>query len=110
MTTQTIKNKILPILKREGVTKAAIFGSFARGEANKKSDVDLLVKFEKGKSLLDLINLQYSLEDKVGRKFDVVSYGGINHLLKKIILGEQKIIYEKRKRPRHFSTTHSRKH
>ena len=99
MTTQTIKNKILPILKREGVTKAAIFGSFARGEANKRSDVDLLVKLDRSKTLLDFSGLKIELEEKLGRKIDLVSYSGISHLLKKIILGEQKIIYEKRKRP-----------
>ena len=98
MTTQTLTKKIIPILKRHGVTKAALFGSVARGEARKRSDVDLLVKLKPDKSLLDLIGLKQSLEDNIGKKFDVVSYGGINHLLKKIILGEQKIIYEAKKR------------
>jgi len=88
----------LPILKREGVIKAAIFGSFARGEANKRSDIDLLVKLDRSKTLLDFSGLKIELEEKLGRKVDLVSYGGISHLLKKIILGEQKIIYKKRKR------------
>jgi len=98
MNTQTLTKKIIPILKRHGVTKAALFGSVARGEATKRSDVDLLVKLKPDKSLLDLIGLQQSLEDNIGKKFDVVSYGGIHHLLKEIILGEQKIIYEAKKR------------
>lgn len=98
MTTLTIKNQIIPILKRQGVLKAAIFGSFARGEETKKSDVDLLVKMGKDKSLLDLVGLKLELEDELGRDVDVVSYGGIHPLLKSIILKEQKVIYERKKR------------
>jgi predicted nucleotidyltransferase len=98
MTTSTIKNQIVPILKRQGVLKAAIFGSFARGEETQKSDVDILVKLSKNKSLLDLIGLKLELEGKLGRKVDVLTYGGINHRLKNLILKEQKIIYEKTKR------------
>ena len=98
MTTQTIKRKIIPILKRHGVLKAAIFGSAARGELKKRSDIDILVKLRKNKSLLDLVGLKLELEDKLNRKVDVVSYGGIHPLLKDIILSEQKIIYENRKK------------
>ncbi len=96
MTNQNIKKQILPILRRHGVMKASVFGSFARGEAKKGSDVDLLVKLPKGKSLLDLVSLKLELEEKLGRKVDVLTYNSINHLLKDIILNEQKIIYEKR--------------
>jgi len=96
MTTQAIKKKILPILKRQGVTKAALFGSSARGEMKKRSDIDILVNLRKDKTLLDLVGLQLELQEKLGRKVDVLTYDGIHHLLKDIILKEQKIIYEKR--------------
>ncbi|MBI5411650.1 nucleotidyltransferase family protein [Candidatus Peregrinibacteria bacterium] len=96
MTVAEIKRKILPILKRQGVTKAALFGSAARGEMKKNSDVDLLVNLTKDKSLFDLVGLKLELEDKLGKKVDVLTYGGIHHLLRDIILSEQKIIYEKR--------------
>ena len=98
MTTQAIKNKILPILKRQGVIRAAVFGSAARGEMTKKSDIDLLVKLGKNKTLLDLVGLKLELEDKLGRNVDIVSYGGIHPLLKDIILKDQQIIYEGKKR------------
>ncbi|MDR3583027.1 MAG: nucleotidyltransferase family protein [Candidatus Pacebacteria bacterium] len=96
MENQAIKNKIIPILKRQGATKAAIFGSFARGEENKNSDLDLLVEFKKSKSLLEMIRIQFEIEKKIGRKVDLLTYNGINHRLKDIILKEQKVIYEKR--------------
>lgn len=96
MTVQTIKKKILPILKRQGVTKAAIFGSVARGEMKKSSDVDILVKLEKGKSLFDFVKLKFELEDKLGKKVDLVSYNAIKPRLKDYILRDEKKIYEKR--------------
>jgi hypothetical protein len=98
MTTESIKKKILPILKRQGVLKAAVFGSFARGEERKNSDLDILVKLKKNKTLLDLVGLQLELEDRLGRKVDVLSYGGIHPSLKDIILKEQQVIYESKKR------------
>lgn len=96
MTVASIKKKIIHILKCQGVIKAAVFGSFARGDMTKNSDVDILVKFAKNKTLLDLVGLKLDLEDKLGRDVDVISYGGIHPLLKDIILKEQKIIYEKK--------------
>jgi len=85
-------------LKRQGVLRAAVFGSVARGEMTKKSDIDILVKLAKNKSLLDLVGLRLELKDKLGRNVDVVSYGGIHPLLRDIILKEQKVIYESKKR------------
>ena len=96
MTTQNIKKKIVSILKRQGVTKAALFGSFARGDTKKRSDVDILIKFRGEKSLLDLVRLQFELEKKIGKKVDILTYDSIHPLLRDIILKEQKIIYEKR--------------
>ncbi len=86
----------MPILKRQGVTKAALFGSLARGEMQRESDIDMLVEFEKRKSLLDLVRMQFMLEEKLGRKVDLLTYKSIHPLLRDIILNEQKIIYEKK--------------
>jgi len=96
MTTQIIIKKIIPILKSQGVLKAALFGSYARGDAKKNSDIDLLVKLPGGKSLLDLVGLQQDIEEKLNIKVDVLTYNGINPLLKDIILKEQKVFYEKK--------------
>lgn len=96
MTTQFIKKQIMPILKRQGVTKAALFGSVARGESKKRSDVDILVNLKKGKSLLDFVGLKLELEEKLGKKVDLVSYKAIKPRLKDIILRDEKIIYERK--------------
>lgn len=55
----------------------AVFGSVARGEADPDSDVDFLVEFEPGSTLLDLIHLQDDLEALLGTRVDVVSVGGL---------------------------------
>ena len=96
MTTLTIKNKIIPILKRQGVLNAAIFGSFARGEETKNSDLDLLVKIPKNKTFLDMADLKVELEDQLGRDVDLVEYDAIRPLIKDQVLRDKKEIYEKK--------------
>lgn len=88
-----IKKKILPILKQHSVKRAAIFGSYARGEAKAKSDVDLLIEYSKSdKSLFDLVNLKYALEDVLNLKVDIVTYNSIYKGLRDRILAEQVVI------------------
>lgn len=50
-----------------------IFGSFARREEGKESDIDVLVEFKEGATLFDLAGLADFLEEKLGRKVDIVS-------------------------------------
>ena len=96
MNTNLITKKIIPILKEQDVLKAAYFGSFARGETKKNSDIDILVKLKGNKTLLDLIEIKQTLETILGKKVDLITYNGLNPLLKKAILKEQKIFYEKK--------------
>ena len=86
---QAISRQILPILKEAGVLKSSLFGSVARGEADEKSDVDVLIEFPKDKNLFDLIDLEQKLEVVLGRKVDVLTYRSVHHLLRDIILKEQ---------------------
>ena len=84
-----IRDKIYPILKRYDVTKAALFGSFVRGENKKGSDIDILVEIEKDISLLDFVGLKLDIEEVLGSKVDLVEYNTIKPLLKERILKEQ---------------------
>lgn len=69
------------------------FGSFARGEAKAKSDVDLLIEYKtKDKSLFDLVDLKSELEETLGRKVDIVTYESIYWRLREQILAEQVVI------------------
>lgn len=96
MDIQAIKHKIIPILKNQGVIKAAVFGSYVTGEAKQDSDIDLLIDLADSKSLLDLAGLKIELEDSLKKKVDLVTYDAIYPPLKNIILNEQQVIYEKR--------------
>ena len=89
----SIKKRSLPILRRHSVKRAAIFGSFARGKAKAQSDVDLLIEYKgKNKSLFDLVDLKSELEDCLGRKVDIVTYGSIYWRVRERILSEQVVI------------------
>jgi uncharacterized protein len=89
----TIKKKVLPILKRHAVKRAAIFGSFARGEAKANSDVDLLIEYKsKDKSLFDLVDLKSELEEILRRKVDILTYDSIYWRLREQILSQQVVI------------------
>jgi len=88
-----LKKKLLPILKRNDVKKAGVFGSYARDEAKKNSDVDLLVDLGKNKSLLDLIRLKQEIEFELSKKADLVTYNSINkHIKESILLEEVQIL------------------
>ncbi len=90
LTVEIVKKKILGILKKHDVAKAALFGSIVTGEATEKSDVDILIEYKsKNKSLLDLAGLELELEKKLGRKVDVLTFSYINPLIKDRILSEQ---------------------
>jgi len=96
MSISVIKKQVVPYLKRQGVIKVGIFGSVARGEQTPRSDIDFLLKFGHGITLMEMARIKLNLEEKTGRKVDILTYNGINSKLKKIILDEQKVIYEKR--------------
>lgn len=84
-----IKNKAIPILKEAGVKRSSLFGSVVRGKAREDSDVDILVEFPKGKSLLDLVKLERKLEQTLGKKVDLLTYNSIHPLLKDYIYKDQ---------------------
>ncbi|MEW5897511.1 MAG: nucleotidyltransferase domain-containing protein [Nanoarchaeota archaeon] len=87
---KNLKKIIVPILKKNDVVKAGIFGSYARGEQKKKSDIDILIQVKKRKfSLLDLIGLEIELKKKLKKNVDLLTYKGINPLLKERILSEE---------------------
>lgn len=89
-TIPSIKKKSLPILRRHAVKRASIFGSFARGDAKANSDVDFLIEYTMDdKSLFDLVDLKFELEETLGRKVDIVTYNSIYWRLREQILAEQ---------------------
>ena len=89
----SIKRKSVPVFKNHEVKRASIFGSFARGSAKSRSDVDFLIEYkEKNKTLFDLVDLKSDLEKTLGRKVDILTYNSINWKLRDSILAEQIVI------------------
>jgi len=82
------REAIMALTAKHGALKPRVFGSVARGEAGPQSDIDLLVKMEEGRSLLDLSALAQDLRDLLGVKVDVVSEDGLYWLLRRRILKE----------------------
>ena len=86
---QQTSKVILPLLRKYGVVKAGIFGSFARGETTKKSDIDILVQFKGRKSLFDLVRLERELKSTLKKEVDLLTYNSIHPLLKDTILKDE---------------------
>jgi predicted nucleotidyltransferase len=80
------REEILALAARHGATNMRVFGSVARGEDNKDSDIDFLIKMENGRSLFDMAKLQRDLEKLLLKKVDIVSERGIYHRLRENIL------------------------
>jgi uncharacterized protein len=66
-TVDDIRRTVALPMARRGVVRAGVFGSFARGDATESSDIDFLVEFEQGRTLLDLSGLRLDLCEAFGR-------------------------------------------
>ena len=82
------RRQILEVATRHGARDVRIFGSAARGEMKPGSDLDVLVKLDPGRSLLDIIAVKQDLEDLLGCGVDVVTEAGISPYIREQILGE----------------------
>jgi len=90
---EEIKNKIISILVRHGIKKILVFGSYARNEATSNSDLDLIVEFPEGSSLLDHIGIEFELSETLKMKIDLLSQNGISPYIKDKIMKEAIVIY-----------------
>ena len=69
-----------------------VFGSTVSGEAGKDSDIDLLVRFSKRKSLLAVVRLERELSEALGRKVDLLTEGALSPYLRERILNEMRVV------------------
>lgn len=82
------RGEILRIATEHGAREVRVFGSAARGEADRESDIDFLVELETGRSLLDLGGLQMELESLLGRRVVVVTARGLKARIRERVLRE----------------------
>lgn len=86
--------KLVAICRANDAEMVALFGSMARGDASVDSDVDLLVRFSRRKSLLALIRLERELSAALGRRVDLLTEASISPYIRQRILSDLKVLYE----------------
>ena len=79
---------VLDVAKRHGAANVRVFGSVARGDATPESDVDLLVEWEPGRSLLDHAGLVLDLQDLLGAPVEVGTERSLHWYVRERILAE----------------------
>ena len=79
--------KIIKVLKEHNIAKAGLFGSYARGDNKKNSDIDILIDCDE--SLMTLVGIELELKKALKKRVDLLTYGGISPYLKDKILSEE---------------------
>ena len=83
---EEIKRKLIPILRKNKVTKAGIFGSYARGKQSRKSDVDILIEINDSVGLNEFIKLKMAIQELLRKKVDLVEYSTIRPEIRENII------------------------
>jgi predicted nucleotidyltransferase len=79
---------VVETARRHGAGRVRVFGSVGRGTATGESDLDLLVEFEPGRDLFDLVAFKQELEEGLGRKVDVVTEASLSPHIREEVLRE----------------------
>ncbi len=87
-----IVERIKKILKDYNITKAVLFGSFARGEEKKGSDIDIIIQPPKQFTLFDMVEVKERLERALNKKVDIITFNSINKFIKPYIEKDMKVI------------------
>jgi hypothetical protein len=90
------REKLIQICRENDVAMIGVFGSMVRGEATDESDVDLVVRFSRRKSLIDLVRLERKISEALGRKVDLLTEAAISPYLRNRINQSMQVIYEAR--------------
>ena len=90
---EEIFEKITKELNKQGASKIAVFGSYARGEEKQDSDIDVLVEFSPRKSLLEFVRIERELSEALGIKVDLLTEKAISPYLIDDIKRQMKVIY-----------------
>jgi uncharacterized protein len=76
------------IRQKYRITELSVFGSYARGEQNESSDIDILVDYEIAPTLIMLVELRDYLSQIFGLKVDIVTKNGLKSRIRERVLAE----------------------
>ena len=97
----TLITQLKDFFSRQPVLKAYVFGSFARGDENEESDLDLLVELDPEVPVgLEYIEMALDLEELTGRKIDLVTEKSLSPYVRPYVDQEKKLVYERETRRR----------
>ncbi len=95
MDLKPVLNKIKTACDAKDIAMLGIFGSVARGEDTANSDVDLLVRLSKPVGFIEFIALEDTFREIFGRNVDLATESSLHPLIRKNVLADLKVIYEK---------------
>lgn len=87
---------LLDLCRQHDISSLGLFGSYSRGQQGQDSDLDLLITFSKGKSLIDHIKTEKAFENLLGIKVDLVTERSLSHYLAPAIKRDLKRLYHER--------------
>jgi hypothetical protein len=87
-----VRETVLSILTRHGATRIAIFGSYARGEEGKDSDIDIPVRFNSRKSLFQLVLIEDELREALHKSVDLITENSVSPYLADSIHQDEVVI------------------
>ena len=96
MTTQAMTQLLADYFKTQPVTKAWLFGSYARGEQRPDSDVDILVSLDRSKPVgMEFFGMYEDLKGLLGRNVDLVTDRAVASFARKSVEQDKKLVYER---------------
>ena len=102
LSVDSIKLLVLPVAKRNALSRVSLFGSYARSEARPESDVDLLIDGGNYEGLFGFLDIKEQFEKALGKKVDLVSRSALEEdnsdsglLFKGNVCREEELIYER---------------
>ncbi len=88
------EEKFKELLKKYHVKRIAVFGSYAYGRPTGKSDIDFLVEFEKGTSLLDMVGLKLDLQELLHKNVDIATPKSLSKYIRSRVLKQAVYLHE----------------
>ena len=96
MRLQIDQGKLNKVCEENAISYLALFGSHARGDESKDSDIDLLVDYTTSKSMFDHVRIQRKLKEVLGKDVDLVTKRSLSPYISDYVNQDLKVLYAKR--------------